>query len=219
MPTYFQVVKQVLDQLYDELPVKDRDKSIIDALNRLSRTYKSVLARGGPDYGSDAVKFAYIFCYTTAHADFLYRVIQKSKEISALVKTDPLVVTCLGGGPGSDILGFVKYLLPIDPKPHVTFFLLDKDQSWSDAWWNLDSILGSDLRTSNHFIPVDVTNSDTWKKNRAHLKADVYTLIYFLSEIYSLDDEADEFLVSTLALASVRGSGSQLSSFINFQLR
>jgi hypothetical protein len=198
MPTYFQVVKRVLDQLYEELPVKNRDKNITDALTTLGKTYATVLQEGGPDYGPDSVKFAYIFRYTTAHADFLATVIQKSKEIAALAKKDALVVTCIGGGPGSDILGFVKYLLPIDPKPHVTFFLLDKDQSWSDAWWNLDPILGSDLRTSNHFIPVDVTDSATWKKNRAHLKADIYTLIYFLSEIYALSDDAEEFLCTTL---------------------
>jgi hypothetical protein len=167
MPTYFQVVKQVLDQLYEGLPVKGRDESITDALKSLGKTYETVLERGGPDYSADNVKLAYIFRYTTAHADFLYRVIQTSKEIAALVKKNALVVSCIGGGPGSDILGFIKYLLPIDPKPHVTFFLLDKDQSWSDAWWNLDRILGSDLRTSNHFIPVDVTDSATWKRNKA----------------------------------------------------
>jgi hypothetical protein len=157
MPTYFQVVKQVLDGLYEDLPTGSRDQSIIVGLENLSKKYNTVLERGGPDYGPAEAKFAYIFRYTTAHADFLDGVIRLSDEIKALATRKNLIVSCIGGGPGSDILGFVKYLLPIDPKPHLTFFLLDKDQSWSDAWWNLDVILGSDLRTSSHFIPVDVT--------------------------------------------------------------
>jgi hypothetical protein len=166
MPTYFQVVKRVLDQLYEDLPAKNRDSSINDALADLGKKFETVLKKGGPDYGADQVKFAYIFRYTTAHADFLSTVITGSKEIAALTENNSLVVSCIGGGPGSDILGFVKYLLPIDPKPHLTFFLLDKDQSWSDAWWNLDEILGATLRTSSHFIPVDVTNSATGKRTR-----------------------------------------------------
>jgi hypothetical protein len=196
MPTYFQVVKQVLDQLYAELPAEGRDEGIAAALKMLEKKYATVLEKGGPNYAADEVKFAYIYRYTTAHADFLHNIIQRSKEVAAFAKGASLVVSCIGGGPGSDILGFVKYLLPIDPKPHLTFFLLDKDQSWSDAWWNLDAILGSDLRTSSNFIPVDVTDPATWKKNKAYRKADIYTLIYFLSEIYSLQDEADDFLRS-----------------------
>jgi hypothetical protein len=199
MPTYFQVVKQVLDGLYEDLPTGSRDQSIIVALENLSKKYNTVLERGGPDYGPAEAKFAYIFRYTTAHADFLDGVIRLSDEIKALATRKNLIVSCIGGGPGSDILGFVKYLLPIDPKPHLTFFLLDKDQSWSDAWWNLDVILGSDLRTSSHFIPIDVTNSATWRKNTAYLKADIYTLIYFLSEIFVAREAADKFLRNTLS--------------------
>src|ERR1044071_5975892 len=126
MPTYFQVVKKVLDQLYADLPKGVGDKEISQALNVLSAKYTNVLNSGGPDYSSEAVKFAYIFRYTTAHADFLDTVIRKSKEVCTTIKQEALVVTCIGGGPGSDILGFVKYLLTVNPSPHVTFFLLDK---------------------------------------------------------------------------------------------
>lgn len=199
MATYFQVVKLVLDELYADLPAANRDGEISKALTGLAARYSNVLKRGGPDYGPDFVKFAYIFRYTTAHADFLDTIIRRSKEIGEFVKKDAVVVSCIGGGPGSDILGFVKYLLPLQPKPHVTFFLLDKDQSWGDAWWNLDAILASDLRTSNNFIPVDVTDSATWTKSKAYLKADIFTLIYFLSEIFSKRDDADKFLRSTFS--------------------
>jgi hypothetical protein len=66
-------------------------------------------------------------------------------------------------------------------------------------WYNLDVILGSDLRTSSQFIPLDVTNSATWKKSRAYLKAHIFTLIYFLSEIYVEREAADQFLRDTFS--------------------
>jgi len=199
MTTYFQVVKQVLDGLYQDLPAEKRDEGIAGALQHLSNKYRTVLTEGGPDYSTPEAKFAYIFRYTTAHADFLDAVIRQCAEIGAQTKQTNLIVSCIGGGPGSDILGFVKYLLPISPKPHLTFFLLDKDQSWGDAWYNLDVILGSDLRTSSQFIPLDVTNSATWKRSRAYLKAHIFTLIYFLSEIYVEREAADQFLRDTFS--------------------
>jgi hypothetical protein len=197
MPTYFQVVKQVLDQLYGELALKDRDDKVKGALNALSQQYRNVLEDGGPNYSDDYTKFAYIYRYTTAHANFLSKIISQSPTIQSLLKGDRLVVSCVGGGPGSDVLGFVKYLLTADPKPHVTYFLLDKDQSWGDAWWNLDEIVGSDLRTSSNFVALDVTEKESWRKSKAYLKADIFTLVYFLSEIYLEKDSADKFLRST----------------------
>src|SRR5262249_16546415 len=124
MTTYFQVVKQVLDGLYQDLPAEKRHEGITGALQHLSNKYQTFLTEGGPDYSTLEAKFAYIFRYTTAHADFLDAVIRQCAEIGAQTKQTNLIVSCIGGGPGSDILGFVKYLLPINPKPHLTFFLL-----------------------------------------------------------------------------------------------
>ena len=48
MTTYFQVVKQVLDGLYQDLPAEKRDEGIAGALQHLSNKYRTVLTEGGP---------------------------------------------------------------------------------------------------------------------------------------------------------------------------
>src|SRR5262245_38724266 len=103
-----------------------RPRSAMKALPERSSIFQINTARFSrrvdPDYSTPEAKFAYIFRYTTAHADFLDAVIRQCAEIGAQTKQPSLIVSCIGGGPGSDILGFVKYLLPISPKPHLTFF-------------------------------------------------------------------------------------------------
>jgi hypothetical protein len=42
-------------------------------------------------------------------------------------------ITCIGGGPGSDFLGIIKYLEHVEKKPALKRILYDKENAWENA--------------------------------------------------------------------------------------
>jgi len=47
---------------------------------------------------------------------------------------------------------------------------------------------------SRNFLPVDVTKPETYETHKKAFKADIFTLLYFLSEIFKFKDDAEKFL-------------------------
>jgi hypothetical protein len=194
MPTYFEIVAKVLDRGYEEILGNDRDKKIAECLAGLSKRYGNVLAEGGPSYEDNLTRFAYVFGYATAHSDYLSTIIDNSKLLRAALAADQIEISCIGGGPGSDVLGFSKFLLRQQKKPQLTYFILDKESAWGETWADLDAIISSELKTSRTYLPLDVTQQDSYKKYARPFKADVFTMLYFLSEIYKFKDKVTPFL-------------------------
>ena len=193
--TVFQIIKRVLDQEYDHLegsPTK-RDKAVTEALVALGKAYGNVLAKGGPDLSDPTIRFAYIYRYSTAHANMVYEFIRSSDVLSELFDQDALTISCVGGGPGSDLLGAFKYLLTTKKKPKLFFYLLDKEEGWGESWADVDQVTGPDLNSSTNFRTLDVCEPENWRKQRKFLQADLFTFIYFFSELYSQKDKATEF--------------------------
>jgi len=194
MATFFEMVKRVLDVAYEEIEQEEKDKLIKDRLLELSKHYGDVLNKGGPSYSDEITRFGYVFRYTTAHAEFLNGAFAWSPELRKALSNEQVTVSCIGGGPGSDVLGFVKYLLAQKERPKLTFYILDKEQSWVDTWGDLDTIVSEEITTSRNFLPVDVTKPETYNIHKKAFKADIFTLIYFLSEIFKFKQAATAFL-------------------------
>jgi hypothetical protein len=95
----------------------------------------------------------------------------------------------LGGGPGSDIVGMLKYLDEHENEPvnKLTCYLLDREQAWADIWTELHESLTPNVALNVNFQPFDVTNRSSWKNQRRFLQADLFTMIYFVSEVLTLD--------------------------------
>ncbi|PRP99677.1 hypothetical protein ENSA7_63170 [Enhygromyxa salina] len=49
------------------------------------------------------------------------------------------------------------------------------------------------FRVSTHFQALDVTLANTWDQQRRYLKADIFTLIYFASELWGVKDASEVF--------------------------
>ena len=132
--TVFQIVKRVLDQEYQYLEGSpaDRDKAVLNALSLLGKKYGNVLASGGPDLSDATTRFAYIYRYSTAHANMVYEFIRSSDVLSDLFDQEALTISCVGGGPGSDLLGVLKHFLSTTKKPKLYFYLLDKEEAWGE---------------------------------------------------------------------------------------
>lgn len=99
-------------------------------------------------------------------------------------------LTCIGGGPGSDILGTLRYLQVMASTEKVeklVCHLLDREQAWEDTWTEVENHLDTCIALNTNFQPLDVTNVASWQSQKEFLQADVFTLSYFVSEVKVLD--------------------------------
>jgi len=192
----FQLVKTVLDELYVRLPGLSEDEkteAIIKMLRYLEEQYAG-LARGlRIDYTDPVTRFAYVYKYVTSHANIVCQIIEGSTELTDLLRQGRFSVTCIGGGPGSDLLGILKHVLSNGARPVLRCTLLDGETTWADCWSDVDEKLSDQLLVKTSFQTFDVTNERTWATTSKYLDADLITMIYFMSEVYSQRKFADSF--------------------------
>lgn len=194
-----QLIKVVLDDAYVSIKAKDdsaRDVLIKAEIDSLSSAYAKLTNRkvAPIDYSDPVKRFAYIFKYTVAHADYIMQLIRNEKELRTLIGRSSTEVACLGGGPGSDLLGILKYMIQAGVKDScVTCYIFDKERAWGDSWSNVARLLKSPFRVYPVFQQMDVTEPATWKSYQKFLRADLFTLSYFLSEVWKIKEAADPF--------------------------
>lgn len=191
----FQLIKSVLDEIYTKLPGDDaqKDANIKKQAEIMREGYKHLATKPiSHNYADPVTRFAYVYVYVTSHANSVYQLIRKSSALRALFKKDQVNITCIGGGPGSDFLGILKYIFKDGTKvPRLKLSLFDKEPFWSESWSDIDDKLG--LPISNVFQSFDVTDPETWKHYDKFLSADLFTMIFFMSEIDSLRVQAEPF--------------------------
>lgn len=196
----FQLIKTVLDEAYQSIPGTEsvKDAEINRALKELRKEYSNLINTGSLDYSDPARRFAYIYCYTTSHANLVYTRILESQQLQKLFNHDKLAVSCVGGGPGSDFLGILKYCLINEKSLDLKCQILDRDPAWSESWSDVDDKIDATFRISTTYQPIDVTDPSSWQTFRKHFNADFLTLIYFLSEVYALRDKATNYFEALL---------------------
>lgn len=201
----FQLIKQVLDAEYASIPGTEaaRDALINARLKELSQNYRR-LASTPPtlDYGEPATRLAYVFRYVTSHAHLVAAEAECCDELRELLARDRVIVSCLGGGPGSDFLGLIKHFMDTSWTGSLRAYLLDREAGWGDAWSDVGERLEEmPFGVHSHFQQLDVTDSVTWTKQRKYLEANLFTFIYFISEISALGATAEPFFHHLFASA------------------
>ena len=100
----------------------------------------------------------------------------------------------------SDVIGVVKYLSDHNEESvkKVVCYLLDGEQAWADTWTEIGSSLDKNISVDVHFQPLDVTKPEIWSTQKKFLKANMFTLIYFVSEIYSMSNDKVKVFWKTL---------------------
>ncbi|MBL8760168.1 MAG: hypothetical protein JNL50_02610 [Phycisphaerae bacterium] len=197
MLTLAQLIKVVLDEAYQDIPgtTAEKDKAIKSELERLSANYGDLKnsKRVAIDYSSAVARFAYIYKYTVAHADYIKQVIESNKALRDLFTRTDVAVACLGGGPGSDLLGILKYMIKAGSKSALTCYLFDRERAWGDSWSEVAKTLKATFPLFPVFQQMDVTDKTTWEGYKKFLHADLFTMSYFLSEVWSFQKEAAAF--------------------------
>ncbi|ELS32416.1 MULTISPECIES: hypothetical protein [Pseudanabaena] len=195
----FQIIKFVLDEAYNQIEgnESEKDESISEALVYLRDQYSKLLTGVTIDYSHPITRFAYIYAYVTSHANLVNTIIDKSSDLSVLFDKEKVTVTCLGGGPGSDFLGILKYLMLNSKNPRVSFKICDKEKAWLDSWEGVDNMVDPKFRISTSYNSIDVTEPEDWQSLKNYFQSsDLFTMIYFMSEVQALRDKADEFFAN-----------------------
>jgi len=196
----FGLVKNVLDESYSKIKAKadERDALICKRIGELMELYQNLAKENAVTYDKPSTRFAYIYKYVTSHANLVYQRIRSHRVLRSCFDSEQIVVSCIGGGPGSDLVGILKYMSDLSNQddvevPKLRCFILDGENAWADAWSDVDDKLQNDFRISTYFIPMDVTKEKDWSQQSKYLSADLFTMIYFASEVYSRRDECDAF--------------------------
>lgn len=193
----FQLIKTVLDEIYSRIPKdseQEKDAAIRQAILALRDKYPHLATGVEIEYSDIITRFAYIYAYVTCHANLVYQAIREhSPELAALFNNEKVNVTCIGGGPGSEILGILKYISRENKNPFVRCTLFDKEPGWAECWNDVDEKLTAQVQISTFYQAFDVTKAETWSIYDKYLKADLFSMIYFMSEVNSLRDSADAF--------------------------
>lgn len=192
--TLFELVKLALDELYTEgtsVYGAALDAEIQKRMSYLSTSYSSLnsMSRVPIDYRDPATRFAYVYKYTAAHGDYLVQALQTFRDVAGPIFTNPASrLTCIGGGPGSDIVGVIKFIADASENvSKLTCYLVDGEQAWADTWTEIGDALSNDISVNVNFQPLDVTKPSTWVSQKKFLDADLFTLSYFASEVMAFD--------------------------------
>jgi len=201
--TSFQLVKKVLDELRAEIiTVTGTDAGADDAIakevKRLSACYLNLTDPAMPpiDYSHAITRCAYIYSTVVANSDFVYQALRESGDLvaSVLLTSERPIVTCIGGGPGSELIGLLRYVFDSNAKPKsLTCYLCDREQAWADSWTDLGQELDGQWPLFVNFQQLDVLNASTWTKQRKFLSADLFIASYFASEIMRMGNASLPF--------------------------
>lgn len=199
----FQIIKSVLDEAYSQIPgnEEEKDSLIKAAIDYLSGEYKRLLDGIQIDYSNPITRFAYIYKYVTSHANLVCTIIENSDELNIIFDQDKVNVACIGGGPGSDFLGILKYLMRNEKTPKVKFQLCDREKTWAESWSDVDDKVDPTFTISTSYLPLDVTNPLDWRSHTKYFQSDIFTMIYFMSELSSLRDYANEYFANLFSKA------------------
>jgi len=101
-------------------------------------------------------------------------------------------VSCLGGGPGSDIIGVLKFFEEHRTKPieKIRFHSFDKEENWKEIRNELLKFVQTKFAIKFKRHPWDIRSEWSSEARTALKKTDLFTLSYFVSEVYSLETEA-----------------------------
>lgn len=195
--TSFELVKIALDGLYAEATATyggATDATISQRIQYLSASYIGLNDpnRQPVNYKDPATRFAYVYKYVATHSDYIVQILNslRAEVGSPVFDVENLRLSCIGGGPGSDIIGVLRYLdekKATEPVKKVTCYLLDREQAWADTWTELDDSMSLSTALNVNFQPFDVTDPMSWAHQTKFQQADLFTMSYFVSEVKSLD--------------------------------
>jgi hypothetical protein len=199
--TIIQILKLSLDKIYKRIP-EPKDYAIKKQIVALSNGYSQLMAcereDTGIDYSSPATQFAYIYKYVTHHASMIYQIIKENFGLVECFNGGRVTISALGGGPGSELVGVMKFMSDTNSLASLRCYLCDRDETWQEAWDKIEDHLDVDFNISIRTHRIDVLDAQSWQRLSGYLDTNIITCVYFMSEIYCERAEALPFFENLL---------------------
>jgi hypothetical protein len=155
----------------------------------------TVPGRSEIDYSDLATQAAYVFVYAIGRAEFTYQLLKRHRAAvgKPLFPNSVARITSLGGGPGSEIAGVVKYLL--DPSNgenvnSIKYWIFDKDGDWANVCRALVNDLSEFLSIELVFDTLDLCDQKECKKISL-TGDDLLILSFVISELCAITKKSD----------------------------
>jgi len=222
---------QNLLQALDDQGQADHDDEwpdlVGEQMQSLEAAYKQLIdpQRTPIDYSELSTQAAYVFRYVLARAEFTYEILKRARAAaeSPLFSRSQLWVTSIGGGPGSELLGLLKYLSEEPSEPdirEIVYTIIDKENNWEHV---VDHLLQqiTDIKIDFFFFPFDVSVAGRPENTSLH-REDLVIMSFFVSEVCALPERDVvrsnvEGLLETMPAGSLLlYNDSKAKSFIDF---
>lgn len=205
--TNFELVKEALDELFGVVISacggQDPKQVILAELDRLSESYRNLEDenRSAVDYSSPISRFAYLYTYVAAHSFWVYQLLTTTRLTKDLIAgKQHLTATCLGGGPGTEVVALARAASRLGREAPILCFQLDREDGWTETWAGIaDRMEGAEFRMSTSMRTMDVLNPLRPENLAKAFQADLFFAVFFLSEIYSVRGRAAPFLHAMVA--------------------
>lgn len=197
----FQIIKSILDEEYNQIlgDEVEKDEQIKAELQALTKKYAQLSEVNDLSYRDPITRFAYIYRYVTSHANLVCTLFETNEKLRSIFDNkdnEKVKVACIGGAPGSDFMGIIKYMMRNKKSPNVKFQICDREKAWQDSWDGVEDKFKHEFSISTSYLTFDVTDSDDWSINSKYFQSDLFTMIYFMSEIVTLREKANEYFIN-----------------------
>lgn len=168
------------------------------------------------DYGDPFCRMAYLYMNVAVHAALVERALNHYPAISECINEkirtgSEFRVCALGGGPGSELLGLVRYTESLAEREgvlYLDFVLVDRIKEWDESWHALKEGIDSQLRDSyggnrsnwpiaisRSFLPLDATDPEDFRNFATRFSGtDLFIVCYLVSELKGKSDSFESVI-------------------------
>ncbi len=168
------------------------------------------------EYEDPFCRMAYLYMNVAVHATLVEQAIDSFNEVeriidSKIISGDELRICALGGGPGSELLGVVRYIekhYQAKNTAYLDFLLVDRIKEWDESWHALKTGVDQQLKNeygknrnqwpvsvSRSFLPLDVTAVSDFKNFATRFNGtDIFFLCYIVSELKAFTPEFEKVI-------------------------
>ena len=202
---YFRLLRPVIEDAI-ALQVSTTGKSQGYVLEQIYNRITETSAQYWQDepqipYEDPHCRIGYLYRQATANATAFKRVLDYSSEARAILSQaaqNKLNILSMGGRPGTELLGLVKYFLrDLEnlPPRRIDFTVIDSIYQWSDTWQQLANATEDEFRSilaqdgvesttiAPKFLPFDVFDHSQYQSLAGQCRAaDLVVFNYLFSE-------------------------------------
>lgn len=175
----------------------DWDGELAEQLAGLEASYRQLRNpnRDLIDYSRLSAQTAYLFRYVIGHAEFIAEILSRVRaEVGEpLFEAGELNIGSLGGGPGSELLGLLKYLSSPGSGEGITNIkctIFDKESDWQHVAEALAEAVDTEIGIELSFETLDVCDGAVCGALDLG-EFDLVFMSFFISEICELPQKAN----------------------------